>query len=101
MPCSPPASRVEREVRDRLDQFVARHAVVQRTLEMERHFVDTIQRHEASHRDEAAVVRRKFGTFPHVAEQDIVGVTGERRRNVGKGISRNGRLVRHDDLLKL
>src|SRR5271166_888814 len=86
---------------DRLDQLLAAETVLERPFQVKGQFVDTVERNETRHRDEAAVTRRKAWPFPHVAEQHFVSVVGEAGRNVCKWVTRGGWFAWHDDLLRL
>ena len=80
---------------DRLDQFILRHAVVERALQMKRKLVRPVASDERSDRDETAITRTEAGAFPHVAEEHFVGVLRERGSDVAKGFPGIGGCFRH------
>ncbi|KXW57539.1 hypothetical protein FEMY_19200 [Ferrovum myxofaciens] len=59
-------------MRNDLDQFLLRDAILKRKVEMERQLLQSAHSHQRDHSDEAAVTFRQLGTFPYVAEQDLV-----------------------------
>src|SRR3984957_15683912 len=59
---------IEGEMRDRSDDFVAGDAVLQRPLEMERDFVDPVERDKAGDSHRAPVARRQGRVFTEVAK---------------------------------
>src|SRR5580698_559606 len=62
-------ARIEGEVGDQFDEFVATDAVLERELQMGRQFVRPIESDERRHGYQAAVARRQLRALPDIAEQ--------------------------------
>src|SRR3954451_3323080 len=75
-------ARIECEVRNDLDDFVARDAVLERLPGVEGELVAAIERDECRNCDEAAIPWAEPGPLPHVVEQHAVTDFCEVRRNV-------------------
>ena len=58
-------SRVERQMRDELDQFLPRHSVLKRKPQMKGQLVGAVERNERGHRDKAPVSLGESAAFPH------------------------------------
>src|ERR1700744_2851912 len=80
-------ARVEGNMGDGCDDLVAREAVVQGPLQVERHLVDAVERDEARDRHQATVARRQGRIFPNVAEQYFVGEFSEMRGDIAEILS--------------
>src|SRR5579883_251675 len=77
-------ARIEGEVGNRFDNLVARHAVLQRLLQVERQLVRAVQRNQACDGDEASVAGFQARSLPDIPEQDIVRVLRQRGCDVAK-----------------
>jgi hypothetical protein len=58
------------------------HPIVQGAVEVPRHLPGMPAGDERGDGDHAAITRSKLGALPHVAEQHLVGVGAERRRDL-------------------
>src|SRR5688572_31537221 len=72
---------VEGEMRDGLRDLARRDAVVERDVEVVRHLDRLIARDERGERHDAAVTWRKTGPLPYLAQQTVLRVLFERRRD--------------------
>jgi hypothetical protein len=75
---------VEREVRDRLDEFLAGHAVLDRPSKVERKLVEAVPGDECGYRHETPITLRQSGPLPDLAEQHALRVLVEGRGDVGE-----------------
>src|SRR5437868_114779 len=75
---------IKGEMGNHLDDFLARHAVLQRLFKVERQLVRPVKRYEAGDSDEAAIAGLQTWPFPNVAEQNVVRVLRQRRCDVAK-----------------
>ena len=60
-------------MRDKLNQFILGHAIVDGAGEMTALLFGAIERHQGSTRNETAVALGETRPFPDVAEQDVLG----------------------------
>ena len=60
-------------MRDKLNQFILGHAIVDGPGEMTALLFGAIERHQCGTRDEAAVALGETRPFPDVAKQDVLG----------------------------
>jgi hypothetical protein len=72
---------VERQMRDDLRKLRRLHAVVERKLQVIPQRDRLIAPDQRRDRDDAAIAREKAGALPHLAEQAILRILVERRRN--------------------
>ena len=70
-------ARVKGQLRDRLDQFGLRHAVLTRKPHMRPELFGTVERNQCRDGDQAAVALREAGALPYVAKENIVGEVRE------------------------
>ncbi len=58
-------------MRNRLHKFFLREAVFKGLLKMKLDVLDTVQRNQACHGNQASVALRESGTFPYIAEKQV------------------------------
>ena len=66
------------------DNFVARHAIFKRTLQVEGQLVLPIVGDQTRNSDETAVTRCEFLALPDVTKQNFIGIFAQRRCDIAK-----------------
>jgi hypothetical protein len=77
-------------ISDSFRQFLARYAIQERELEVERQFVEAIAGYQRRNSDEAAISWAETAPLPHVTKQDIIRIFRERWRDVAGRFIRAG-----------
>jgi hypothetical protein len=72
---------IEGEVRDDSADLGRLHPVVEGAVEMPGHLLGVAAGDQGGNGDQAAIPRHELGALPDIAEQHVVGVGRERRRN--------------------
>src|ERR1700722_6307055 len=88
-------ARIEGEMRDRFDDLIAGHTVLERLPEVELELVAPIESDQTGDGDEAAVAGAQSGAPPNVIEQDSVADLCEARGDVAPGCAHRGLPVHH------
>jgi hypothetical protein len=79
---------IEGQVGDDFRQLFARHAVLQRQLQMKGQFIVPVAGDQRCDRNQAAVAGRQARALPHIAEQHRVGIVGQSGRDIAKSFLR-------------